>query len=126
MDRCGGDPGILNTTLVLNGTPRTLVGIMPPRFRWYGVDVCFPATLARREARTRELWFLVLARNVDVGFNPDGRVAVEFDLRALGYSPERSEAFCRALLDRVRGLPAVRTASLAHVIPLGGRTTLGT
>src|SRR5262245_4931360 len=62
---------------------------------------------------------LVLARNVDVGFNRDSRVAVEFDLHALGYSAERSEAFCRTLLDRVRALPPVRTASLAHFIPLG-------
>jgi predicted permease len=69
---------------------------------------------------------LVLARHVDVGFKPDGRVAVEFDLRALGYSGERSEAFVRTLLDRVRRVPAVREASLAHFIPLGGRTTIGT
>ena len=43
MESFGGDPSILNTTLVLNGTPRTLIGIMPPRFGWYGVDVYFPA-----------------------------------------------------------------------------------
>ncbi len=47
MERFGGDPSILNTTLVLNGTPRTLVGIMPPRFGWYGADVYFPAKLTR-------------------------------------------------------------------------------
>ena len=52
--------------------------------------------------------------------------ALHLDLHALGYSAERSETFCRTLLDRVRALPPVRTASLAHFIPLGGRTTLGT
>jgi putative ABC transport system permease protein len=38
----GGDPGILGRTFVLNDTPRTLVGIMPPRFNWYGALVWFP------------------------------------------------------------------------------------
>ena len=58
MERFGGDPSILNTTLVLNGTPRTLVGIMPPRFGWYGSDVYFPATLTRGMAGN-PYWFLV-------------------------------------------------------------------
>jgi putative ABC transport system permease protein len=37
----GGDPAILNKTFVLNGTPRTLVGIMPPRFGWGDADWFF-------------------------------------------------------------------------------------
>jgi putative ABC transport system permease protein len=59
MERFGGDPRVLNTTLVLNGTSRTLVGIMPPRFGWYGADVYFPATLIGADATTREFWFLI-------------------------------------------------------------------
>jgi putative ABC transport system permease protein len=59
IERFGGDPSILNTTLVLNGTPRTLVGIMPPRFGWYAADVFLPATLTGRDAKAREYWFLV-------------------------------------------------------------------
>ena len=47
MEHFGGDFSILNKTLVLNGTPRTLVGIMPPRFGWYGADVFVPAKLTR-------------------------------------------------------------------------------
>jgi predicted permease len=58
-DRFGGDLSILNTTLALNGTARTLVGIMPPRFGWYGADVFFPATLTGRSTTAREYWFLV-------------------------------------------------------------------
>ncbi len=38
----GGDPAILGRTFVLNDKPRTLVGIMPPRFNWYGASVWFP------------------------------------------------------------------------------------
>jgi predicted permease len=58
MERFGGDPSILNTTLVLNGAPRTLVGIMPPRFGWYGSDVFFPAKLTRGMPGN-PYWFLL-------------------------------------------------------------------
>jgi len=39
-----GDPSVLNKVFVLNGTARTLVGIMPPRFGWYDADVWIPKT----------------------------------------------------------------------------------
>jgi putative ABC transport system permease protein len=42
-----GDPNILNKVLILNDTPRTLVGIMPPRFGWYEADVLIPEKLTR-------------------------------------------------------------------------------
>ena len=58
MERFGGDPSILNKTFVLDGTSRTLVGIMPPRFGWYGADVLFPATL-RPDTMERQYWFLL-------------------------------------------------------------------
>jgi putative ABC transport system permease protein len=58
MERFGGDFSILNKTLVLNGTPRTLVGIMPPRFGWYGADVFIPAKLTR-DTKGLPYWFLV-------------------------------------------------------------------
>jgi hypothetical protein len=50
MERFSGDLSILNTTLVLNGIPCTLVGIMPPRFGWYDAEVLIPEKL-RREAK---------------------------------------------------------------------------
>jgi putative ABC transport system permease protein len=61
VDRFGGDPAILNTTLVLNGTPRTLVGIMPPRFGWYGADAFIPAKLTRdtRASAAASRWFML-------------------------------------------------------------------
>src|SRR5215831_19270355 len=43
--RFNGDLSILNKTFVLNGTPRTLVGIMPPRFAWYDADLYIPVKL---------------------------------------------------------------------------------
>jgi predicted permease len=42
-ERFNGDPGVLNKIFVLNGTARTLIGIMPPRFGWYGADLWIPA-----------------------------------------------------------------------------------
>src|SRR5262249_50889415 len=45
VERSARDLSVLNQTLVLNGTPRTLVGIMPPRFGWYGADVLIPEKL---------------------------------------------------------------------------------
>jgi putative ABC transport system permease protein len=33
-----GDPGILGRTVVLDDRPHTVVGVMPPRFGWYGSD----------------------------------------------------------------------------------------
>ena len=42
--RFNGDPNVLNKVFVLNGTARTLVGIMPPRFGWYDADVWIPKT----------------------------------------------------------------------------------
>jgi putative ABC transport system permease protein len=62
MERFNGDQSLLNRTLVLNGTPRTLVGIMPPRFGWYEADVLIPEQLTRQAgapARGRGMWFMV-------------------------------------------------------------------
>ncbi|MGP8156382.1 MAG: ABC transporter permease [Candidatus Acidiferrales bacterium] len=36
------DPKVVGTTMVLNNQPRTLVGIMPPRFLWGGHDIWMP------------------------------------------------------------------------------------
>jgi len=38
----GGDPGAIGTTLVMNDRPRTIVGVMPPRFMFRGADVYLP------------------------------------------------------------------------------------
>lgn len=62
-ERFNGDLSILNKTFVLNGTPRTLVGIMPPRFAWYAADVLIPEKLtpeaAAGSADSAPNWFLL-------------------------------------------------------------------
>src|SRR6266853_412384 len=42
VTRCSAEPGIINKTFVLNGKPRTLIGIMPPRFGWGDADMWIP------------------------------------------------------------------------------------
>src|SRR4029077_10505121 len=42
VSRFNADPSILNKTFVLNGTARTLIGIMPPRFGWGDSDLWIP------------------------------------------------------------------------------------
>ena len=45
-----GDPNVIGVTIVLNNQPTTLVGIMPPRFQYFGVDIWLPLTLSRMSA----------------------------------------------------------------------------
>ncbi len=61
----GADPKVVNRTFVLNGTSRTLIGVMPPRFAWGDADVWIPdkpsptvATTAVAGAFPR-YWFLL-------------------------------------------------------------------
>jgi putative ABC transport system permease protein len=41
------DQGVLGRTMVLNGEPWTVVGVMPPRFEWNIADLWLPAALER-------------------------------------------------------------------------------
>lgn len=45
----GADAGVVGRTLILDGGPRTVVGVMPPRFEWNIVDLWLPAALARSD-----------------------------------------------------------------------------
>lgn len=61
--RFNGDPNVLNKVFVLNGTARTLVGIMPPRFGWYDADLWIPKTphpgMSIGFAGLPERWFIL-------------------------------------------------------------------
>jgi putative ABC transport system permease protein len=45
--RFGGSRDVLGQRLRLNGTLRTVVGVMPPRFMWRGADVYLPIAFER-------------------------------------------------------------------------------
>jgi putative ABC transport system permease protein len=48
--RFSSDPKTLNQTFVLNGTPRTLLGVMPPRFAFGDADLWIPDPMDRSSA----------------------------------------------------------------------------
>jgi len=52
------------------------------------------------------------------GFNPENAVAMTFDVGLQGYDEARGRAFHQQVLERVRSLSGVKSASLASMIPL--------
>jgi putative ABC transport system permease protein len=55
--RFAGDPGIVGGTFVLNGTPTTLVGIMPPRFTKMAAEIYKPVVLDRANPEQSQRYF---------------------------------------------------------------------
>ena len=61
----GADPSIVNKTFILNDQPRTLVGIMQPRFAWGDAEMWIPKKPERATATTAvagafpQYWFLL-------------------------------------------------------------------
>jgi putative ABC transport system permease protein len=60
--------------------------------------------------------------NVDPGFRREGVLLVDLDGQREGYSDARLMAFYRGLLDRVRQVPGVVSASISSHTPLSGAT----
>jgi len=56
------DPQVLGRTFTLNGVPRTLVGIMPPRFTKLAADLYRPITLDRADPDISRTYFAFQAR----------------------------------------------------------------
>ena len=60
--RYGSDPGVLGSTLRVNGEPYTLVGVLPPRTLVYGTDLWIPMPIAPDAHARNRRQFQVLAR----------------------------------------------------------------
>ncbi len=58
----GGDPAILGRVLTFNGHPRTIIGVMPPRFLWRGGDVYLPIQLTEDAAIEGQHYFALVGR----------------------------------------------------------------
>ena len=56
------DPTLVGKTLVLNGQPRTLVAVMPPRFLLGNADIWVPNNMNRSDPESQKLEFWLLAR----------------------------------------------------------------
>jgi putative ABC transport system permease protein len=59
------------------------------------------------------------AQGFDPGFNPSHVLVASYDLYSAGYDRANGLAFDRQLLDRLRTLPGVESATLADAVPLG-------
>ncbi|MBV9886643.1 MAG: ABC transporter permease [Acidobacteria bacterium] len=59
------------------------------------------------------------AQNADLGFDPHGVVNLTLDPHEIGYDKPQSLAFYDELLDRVRALPEVKSASITTTPALG-------
>lgn len=68
---------------------------------------------------------LAKANRVDAGFNTHNGLTMKFDLTTLGYDQPRQAQFYLDLLDRVRGLPGITSASLGSDLPLSERMVNG-
>jgi predicted permease len=60
------------------------------------------------------------AGSVDLGFDADNLLAMSMDLQLQGYTEPAGRNFSRQLLDRVRTLPGIVSASMTDELPLGG------
>ncbi|HEY6402146.1 MAG TPA: ABC transporter permease, partial [Blastocatellia bacterium] len=56
------DPSILGKTFTLDGTPTTLVGIMPPRFVFYDADLWIARAMERGDPRANSDYWIFLAK----------------------------------------------------------------
>jgi predicted permease len=61
---------------------------------------------------------LLVARAVDVGFDPAPLSSLSFNLRMNGYDDERATAFAREAVRTLRGLPGVAGVATASRLPL--------
>jgi predicted permease len=59
------------------------------------------------------------AQRVDLGFDPHHVLNLTMDPNEIGYTEAQGRQFYKQLLDRVRALPGVESASLSLAIPLG-------
>jgi putative ABC transport system permease protein len=62
------------------------------------------------------------AQAVQPGFKAEEVVTASLDVGKQGYSEERGREFYRQVIERAEALPGVRSASLAHSVPLAGTT----
>ena len=62
---------------------------------------------------------LMNARSIDPGFEVKGGVTAALSVQPFGYDEARGRVFYSRLLERVRSIPGVRSASLADHLPLG-------
>ncbi|MGH9736729.1 MAG: ADOP family duplicated permease [Candidatus Acidiferrales bacterium] len=106
------DPKIVGKSFTLNGVPTTLVGIMPPRFRWAWVDVWIPFSIDPAEALTKpdlknRSLYTVGRLKPGISLSAAGadldRIAHQYAKIAPADYPKKFTVKCTSLADRVTG-----------------------
>lgn len=99
----GGDPGLLQKTITIDGTPRELVGVMPPGFSYLDktVDVWLPMGFSAQSRTPRGRWINVAGRL---------KPGVTFD--------QAQQDMTRVHADLARMFPDFNTGWTARVVPL--------
>jgi putative ABC transport system permease protein len=77
----GADPGVIGRTLVLDGTPWTVVGVMPPRFEWNIADLWLPAAIDRNEDPRSPRWMRAFQAHLRPGVSAE---EAEAQLKVIG------------------------------------------
>ena len=106
--RFGADPSIVNRTLMLNGTPTLVIGVMPPGFSILdkSVDVWSPVGFSSSARTPRGRWICVVGRVKD------------------GVSMAQAQQdMTRVHAELTRRFPAFNTGWTANVVPLREQLT---
>jgi predicted permease len=69
---------------------------------------------------------LQLLTSMDIGYDREHVVTARLDVRTLGYTAEQRQALYERILERMRQIPGVTSASLSLNGPLAGSETIGT
>lgn len=102
----GGDPGVVGKTIALDDEPRTIVGVMPPRFEWHVGDFWIPVPLSRSAPPNEQVsrWFQArLRRGVTIA-EAEAQVNVVARRRAAAFPrdyPENSRLRVIRIIDWV-------------------------
>jgi predicted permease len=68
---------------------------------------------------------LQLLTSMDIGYDREHVVTARLDVRTLGYTAEQRQALYERILERMRQIPGVTSASLSLNGPLAGSETIG-
>ncbi|MGH7554832.1 MAG: FtsX-like permease family protein, partial [Longimicrobiales bacterium] len=105
---------------VMRGAGRGVVGDPSQRFV-RGIVVCQVAlSLVLIVAAGLLVGSFRRLATLDPGFRRDGVLVAEVNWSSLGLADERSRTFPRELLERVRAIPGVRSASASLIVPISG------
>ena len=128
--RFGGDPGVLNQTILLNAHPMTIVGIAQPGFKGVGVgeapDVFVPMMMRNQMSplmndleNRRSMWLNIFGRlkpgislqQAEAALNTSWRPILELEAKDLNFSPRLREQFLNRHLSLLEGRKGISAAS---------------